>query len=515
MSSDINIGDFLTTRAYLNPDKEVLYDTSADKRLSYDELNRRANKISNALQSMGIEKGDRIGILAYNGHEFIESFFGPAKSGLVIVPLNWRLTAEELSFILNDSGVKAIIFDTDFSAIVEQIKVKVSGDGFIEHWVEIGEQRTAFAQAYEDVLAKHSDAEPNNKASADDNLFIMYTSGTTGFPKGVVHTHATEFWAILTLTNTADMRFSDRYLVLLPLFHVGALTPVIGGVYSGNSLVVQRNFDPQETWALIDREKISTSLAVPSMLNFMLQVQEFEKYNWSSLRWVMSSAAPLPVVTINAYKNLGIEIHQAYGLTETCGAVCLIGPEDAMRKIGSTGKSFFHTKIRIVDEKGRDLPAGTAGEVVVSCGHLMKEYWNRPEATQAIMNDGWLSTGDIAICDEQGFVTIQDRIKDMIISGGENIYPAEIENVLLQHPSVVDTAVIGQASDKWGEVPLAIILKNDEALTKESLLAHCDGKLARFKLPKNVVFVSSIPRNPSGKILKRILREQHAGDCLK
>ena len=298
--------------------------------------------------------------------------------------------------------------------------------------------------------------------------------------------------------------------MLLPLFHVGALTPMLGTVYKGNSMVILRNFDPVKTWSLIEEERITTTLAVPAMLAFMLQVPEFQRFNWSSLRYITSGAAPVPVTTINAYMDLGIEIHQVYGMTETCGPACLIGPDDAIHHVGSTGKSFFHTRVRIVDDQGNDLPPGEAGEILVRGPHIMKEYWGRPEATAETLVDGWLHTGDVAIMDADGFVTIQDRIKDMIISGGENVYPAEIENILLQHPDIADAAVIGQDSEKWGESPLAIVVSKNPALDQEQVLAYCDGKLARYKLPKGVIFIDEIPRNPSGKILKRVLREQYA-----
>ncbi|MGI9287772.1 MAG: long-chain-fatty-acid--CoA ligase [Pseudomonadales bacterium] len=513
MSANINIGDFLTTRAHLNPKKDAVYDVLADRRFSFSELNARANQVCAALRSMGLAKGDRVAVLIYNGHQYMECFFGPAKAGIVVMPLNWRLTAEELSFILTDGGATALIFDTDFLPVVEQIRAMGDAGSDIKNWVEIGGNNAAFATPYEDWLAGESAEEPQHKADGDDNLFIMYTSGTTGLPKGVVHTHSTQLWSVLTMNNTADTHFNDRYLVLLPLFHVGALAPLIGAVYKGNSQTILRNFDPAKTWQLIEQEKIASTLAVPAMLGFMTQVPGFEKYDWSSLRFIMSGAAPLPVSTINAYKDLGIEIHQVYGLTESCGPACLIGPEDAMRKIGSTGKAFFHSEVRIVDEGGVDMPAGEAGEVIVRGAHIMKEYWNRPDATAEAVRDGWLHTGDIAVMDEEGFVTIQDRMKDMIISGGENVYPAEIENVLLQHPDIADAAVIGQDSPKWGESPFAIIVSKSRDLTAADVLAHCNGKLARFKLPKDAAFVDEIPRNPSGKILKRVLREQFPGSA--
>jgi len=511
MSTEINIGEALTTRTFLNPNKEALYDVTADRRLTFAELNARANQTCNALLSLGLEKGERVALLAFNGHPFVECFFGPAKAGLVIMPLNCRLTAEELAFILKDGGARALVFDADLAPVVEQIRAMGDAGSDVEHWICIGDTTPDFAVDYEALLAAQDATEPAEKAGADDNLFIMYTSGTTGHPKGVVHTHRTVMWALFTLSNTADIQLRDKYMVLLPLFHVGALTPLICGVYKGNTLVILRHFDPVQTWSLIETERVTTTLAVPAMLGFMLQVPDFQRYDWSTLRYITSGAAPLPVATIHAYKHLGIEVHQVFGMTETCGPACLIGPDDAMRKIGSTGKSFFHTRVRIVDTEGTDLPPGQAGEILVRGPHIMKEYWNRPEATADTIVDGWLHTGDVAVMDEEGFVTIQDRIKDMIISGGENVYPAEIENVLLHHPGIADAAVIGQDSSKWGESPFAVVVRKDPALTEAEVLAHCGEHLARFKLPKGAAFVDTIPRNPSGKILKRVLREQFPG----
>ncbi len=505
MSYNVNVGDYLYSRARLNPQKEALYDVAADKRFTYTELNLRANQCCAALQKLGLKKGERVGVLCQNRHEFTTSFFGPAKVGIVVVPLNWRLTPAELSFIIQDAGIKCLIFDTEFAAPVEEIKAADTG---IEHFISIGPDTPDFAQDFDGLLESGSTDEPSDKAEGDDNLFIMYTSGTTGNPKGVVHTHNTVMWAVITLNNTADSRENDKYLVMLPLFHVGALAPLIGAMYKGNSLTILQQFDPENAWNIIQQEQITTTLAVPAMLNFMLQVPDFERFDVSSLRYISSGAAPVPVALIERYQALDIKIQQVYGMTETCGPACMIGAEDAVRKVGSTGKAFFHTAVRIVDENGNDQPPGVPGEVLIRGQHIMKEYWNRPEATAETLVDGWLYSGDIAVMDEEGFVTIQDRLKDMIISGGENVYPAEIENLLLSHPQVADAAVIGQNSEKWGESPLAIVVKQDDALTAEDVLKHCDGKLARFKLPKGVEFIDVIPRNPSGKILKRILREQ-------
>jgi acyl-CoA synthetase (AMP-forming)/AMP-acid ligase II len=237
------------------------------------------------------------------------------------------------------------------------------------------------------------------------------------------------------------------------------------------------------------------------------------EHDTSTLRWIMSGAAPVPVSLIKTYESMGIEIHQVYGLTESCGPACLISPDDALVRAGSTGKAFFHTDVRIVREDGSVCAPGEPGEVVVAGQHVMLGYWNRPDATADAIRDGWLHTGDIAVMDEDGFVTIMDRLKDMLISGGENVYPAEIENVILTNPKVADVAVVGIPSAKWGESPLAIVVRKDETLTAEEVIAGCRGHLAPFKMPKAVEFVSEIPRNPSGKILKRELRQRFAYDA--
>ncbi len=505
-----NVGLLLTKRAHLSPDVEAWVDVATSRRFTYTEMNARSNRAANALKKLGVKKGDRIALLMMNSIEFMELFFAIGKIGAVGVPLNWRLVADELCFILKDSGAKTLIYGDDFGEVVDEIHGRGRKGTKLKNYLCLG-NAAKYASDYDEVTGDASSDEPPIGAKDGDDMFIMYTSGTTGLPKGVVHTHETVIWGNLTAVTTADIRYKDRYLTMLPLFHVGALNPMTSCVHCGGTAVVMRAFDPQECWRVIEREKITTMLAVPAMLNFMQQVPEKDTVDFSSLRWCMSGAAPVPVNLIEVYSKMGIEIHQVYGLTETCGPSCLISPDDAIVKAGSTGKAFFHTSVRVVDEKGKNVPRGEIGEVIVKGRHIMKEYWNRPEATKEAIRNGWLYTGDLAIMDEEGFVYIQDRKKDMIISGGENIYPAEIENVILGHPKVKDVAVIGQPSKKWGETPLAIVVKGDDSLTEAEVLEWCHGKLARFKQPQAVEFVDEIPRNPTGKILKRILREQFPG----
>lgn len=503
-----NLGLFLTKRAFLSPDLEAYVEGDGSFRLTYKELNASSNRLANALIADGVEKGERVGLLMMNSREFMEAYFALAKVGAVVVPLNWRLVADELEFILKDSGTQRLIFGNEFVDTVAELHSR--GDKTeVKQWLQVtdGAEAAYFAADYAMFRDQAPDTEPVVRAADDDMLYIMYTSGTTGLPKGVVHTHHSAIWGLVTIGATAEYQDKDRYLACLPMFHVGALTPLAVNVWRGSTNVVMRTFDPVRAWQLIEEEKITTGLAVPAMLNFMLQVP-YDQYDYSTLRWMMTGAAPVPVSLTQQYHDLGIGLLQVYGLTESCGPACLMDADNALRKPGSTGRAFFHTEIRIVGDDGEDCVNGEAGEVWVKGAHIMREYWNRPEATAETLVDGWLRTGDIAIMDDEGFVSIQDRMKDMIISGGENVYPAEIEGVLASHPGITEAAVIGQTSAKWGESPLAIVVKSDESLTEADVINFCQGKLAGFKRPGAAVFVDEIPRNPSGKILKRILREQ-------
>ena len=507
-----NLGLFLTKRAFLSPRKEAYVDSHSDLRLTFAELNERSNRIANSFVEAGIEKGERVGLLLMNSAEFMEAYFGLAKIGAVVVPLNWRLVADELEFILKDSGTARLIFGEEFIDTVADLHGR--GDKTdIRQWLQVdGDTDIAwFADSYQAFRDAGGASEPEIGAADDDMLYIMYTSGTTGLPKGVVHTHNTSVWAILTIAVNTHYREDDRFLGALPMFHVGALTPCAVNVYQGATSVVMRSFTPQLAWELLERERVTTALMVPAMLNFMLQVPDFERFDHSRLRWIMTGAAPVPVSLTRRYLDLGIGVRQVYGLTESCGPACLMDAEDSLRKPDSTGKSFYHTQVRVVNEAGEDCAPGEPGEVLVAGAHIMREYWNRPEATAETIVDGWLHTGDVATMDEEGFVSIQDRIKDMIISGGENVYPAEIEGVLVTHPDIADAAVIGQPSETWGESPLAILVKSSDGLTEADVFDHCQGRLARFKQPKAVQFIDEIPRNPSGKILKFLLRERFPG----
>ncbi len=509
----INIGTLLTNRARLTPDRDAYVDSASGRRVTFAALDKGSNRLCNALLSLGIKPGERVALAMMNSLEFVEAYFAVAKLGGVVVPLNWRLVADELEFILKDSGSSTLIFGDEFAELMAELNSRGNKTD-IAHWIQVSDSTgdSYFSRDYATFRDAGSELAPEIGAFDEDLLYIMYTSGTTGLPKGVVHTHRTAFWALLTFSASCDLRDADVYLAALPMFHVGALIPVTLNVYRGVTSLVMREFDPAIAWQLIQDEAVTVTLLVPAMLNFMVQVPNLDRFDRSRLRWIQSGASPLPVNLIRKYAELGIEVLQIYGLTESCGPACVISAEHALAKIGSTGQAFFHTEVRVVSDEGDDCKPFEQGEVWVKGEHIMVGYWNRPEASaETITQDGWLRTGDVATVDEDGFVYIQDRIKDMIISGGENVYPAEIENVISAHPEVAEVAVIGQPSERWGESPFAVVVAGDETLEAADVLSFCDGKLARFKRPVGVAFVDVIPRNANGKVLKRELRETFPG----
>lgn len=511
----MNIGGQLRRRAELNPGVEALVDAAAARRFTFAQLDERTDRAAHALMGAGLQTGDRVATLTPNGHQFVVAFYAAARAGLVTVPLNWRLVADELTFMLRDSGATMLVFDAEYDGVVAELRARGGGDHGtpVVHWLRAGPDCPAWASDF-DALLDHTPTAPvATGARGDDRLFIMYTSGTTGLPKGVVHTHDSVQWAVLTMNASIDVRFRDRYLIALPLFHVAALAPLIECIYLGATTVVLRGFDPLGIWQVFCDEQITTTLAVPAMLNLMLATYDPERRDALALRWIMSGASPVPPSLIASYAELGFEILQVYGLTETCGPACVIGSDDALDRIGSTGKAFFHTDVRIVDEHGADVGPGVSGEILVRGRHLMAGYWNRPQATAEAIIGGWLHTGDVAVRDADGFVYVHDRIKDMIISGGENVYPAEIEDILLTHPGVADVAVLGMPSVRWGESPYAVVVRADPDLDEATVLDHCTGRLAKFKLPTRAVFIDTIPRTPTGKTLKHKLRGQFSPDA--
>jgi len=498
----VNIGHFMTRRALLTPDRIGLVCEGA--RRTYRELDERANRLANAAKEMGVGHGDRVAVLALNESEYYDLLFGLGKIGAVLVPINYRLAAPEVQYILSDSGAKVVFCGKEYVELIDTIRKDVPAREF----VTISDSPPPWSKQYETVIGASSDREPEIQGGDDDTLTILYTSGTTGRPKGAELTHAYYFWSSVNLMATLGVAIGERPLIALPLFHIGALAGPPWFVYQGAQTILMRSLDPQRFLELLGEEKVTGFGSVPALLDFLKFVPNFEQYDWSSVKIILVYAAPVPVTLLKEYEAAGIEVRQLYGLTE-CNTGSVLGSEDALTKLGSCGRPFFHTEVRIVDENGHDVGPDEKGEVWLRAPNMMKGYLNRPEESAAALKDGWLHTGDIAQMDSEGYLYIMDRKKDMIISGGENIYPAEIEDELLANPKIADVAVIGYPHEKWGEAVKAIIVvKPGEQLTEKELIEWCQGKIGRFKIPKQVVFTEAIPRTPTGKILKRVLRDQ-------
>jgi len=500
----INVGEFLARRAALDPDREGL--VFSETRLTYREFNRETNRVARALASLGVRKGDRVGLLSMNSPRFCEVFFAVAKLGGVLVTLNWRLAPPELEWICANAGVSVLVFGGEFRPAVEAMRPNLAAT----HCTVVDGDALPWAPSLDFLAAGAPDGEPSVEAGDDDPLLIMYTSGTTGRPKGAVITHANLFWATVTVELTLDFRLGDRVLIVMPLYHIGAIDYLMICVHRGCTTVLMRAFDAPRMLETIRSERVDTFLAVASMLQALREVEGFDEAV-ARVRWLLCGAAPVPVPLIEAYAGRGITIQQSYGLTETTGPAAVLGPERAIEKAGSTGKPFFHTEVRVVDDRGSDTAPRQVGEVLVRGPHVIREYWRDPEGTAQAIRDGWLHTGDLAWRDKEGFLYIVDRKKDMIVSGGENIYPAEVESCLYGHPAVAEVAVIGLPDPKWGESPCAVVVPRAGArLSHDEVAAFCQGKIARYKIPKSVVVSSEpLPRNPTGKVLKRVLRERY------
>ncbi len=502
----LNAGQVLTERAKIAPHVEAVVDTASGTRMSFRQLNERTNQTANTLLGLEFSPGERIACLMSNQTQYVESFYACAKAGFVFVALNWRLTVPELSYQLMDCGATAVIYGADQKPLVEPLREQFPS----VRWLLADEGDYAAA------VDNAATAEPPIGATGEDPLFMMYTSGTTGRPKGALMSHSADIAWLASMLATSDLHHGERNLIVAPLFHIAGLGLMLTGVYRGMTTVLLKQFDPAVMWDLVDAENITGFFAVPAMLAFMYQHPKRATAARPALRWVICGAAPVPVTLIEAYLTMGVEILQVYGLTETHGGICLMSPEHARAKIGSTGMPYFGIDVRVVDKAGNPVPPGIPGEVVTRGPHLISGYWNRPEATQETIREGWFHTGDIAEVDAEGFIYIKDRSKDMVISGGENVYPAEVEDVLSGHQGVREVGVIGQPSARWGESVCAVIVrgdgwKGDDDLLVQELRTLAQSRLARFKQPKSYVFINALPRNPSGKILKRMLREQFPG----
>jgi fatty-acyl-CoA synthase len=502
---NMNVGEWPARWAKRYPEEPCM--KYGELELTKGDFNRRVNRLSHALLGSGIHKGDRVAVLMGNSHVFLEILFAVSKLGAIMVPLNFRLSPAELEFILNDSEPVLLIYSPEFISIVDALRDKVPSLKRLVSELQGGPQQDL---EYESWVSDKSDQEPapESEVTFDDPHFIMYTSGTTGKPKGAVITQGNTQWNVINGATTYGIGNQDVMICSAPLFHVGALnvsaTPAL---YSGLKLVIQRFFDPSEVLRLIEQEKVSIMFGIPVMFLFMTYVPEFSSTDFSSVRFFIAGGSPCPRSLMETYMERGVAFNQGYGMTETAPGITALRTEDSLRKLGSCGKPLLHTDVKVMDNTGRELSPGETGEVLVKGPNVMKEYWRRPDATAETIVDGWLHTGDMGYFDEEGYLFLMDRKKDMYISGGENVYPAEVEDAIMRFDKVAEVGVIGISDEKWGEVGLAIVVPHkDMEVKEEEIIEFCRSKLAKYKIPKKVVFAESLPRTLTGKILKKDLK---------
>jgi fatty-acyl-CoA synthase len=485
------------------PDKVAAVDLASERRFTYAEFDSRIARLAAHLRDrLKVGRGDRIAVLALNTTDTLEIQFACGRIGAIFLPLNTRLTVPELQFIVGDAAPKVMVHDADLA----EIALSVAKLCHVERSLLLGPDGS-----YEAAIAAAKPLDRSEDVTLDDVSTIMYTSGTTGQPKGAIITHGMTFWNCVNLGGPAFISPSSVLLTVLPLFHTGGLNCYTNPVlHAGGTVLIMRAFDPGAALQLISdpARGINSFFGVPSIYQFMAQHPAFESADFSRLIIGGVGGAPMPVPLLKVWEARGVALQQGYGMTETSPAVLTLDRQDAARKAGSSGKPVLHTEVRIVRPDGRDADVGELGELWVKGPNVTPGYWNRPDANVSSFTDGWLHTGDATRVDEDGFYYIVDRWKDMYISGGENVYPAEVENVLHQIAAIAEAAIIGVPDAQWGEVGMAIVaLKPGHTLTEAEIHAHCAENLARFKCPRLIRFVDALPRNATGKIHKPTLRK--------
>lgn len=489
MNSYLTLGTWIRDRGRLTPDRVAIDFT--DRTVTYGELDRDSSRLAAEMTDRGVRKGDRVAVLADNCPEYVTLFFACAKAGLIMTPLNWRLAPLELAYQIDHSETALLAVSRSRLEQAQQALAKAGHRPPIRVLEE-----TPSADGDVDVVV-----------ADDDPLFLIYTSGTTGRPKGAVLTHANCFWTNTAIDRLMDVTTFDVVLQILPQFHVGGwnVQPLLAW-WKGATVVLEPDFDPGRALDLIERKRITTMMGVPATYLFMAEHPTFDIADLSSLRMAVVGGAPMPESLIRTWNERGVALVQGYGLSEASPNVLGLPPEYARDKVGFAGKAYPHLEVALAGSDGQILEGPATGELLVRGPSVFAGYWNDPEATAAALRDGWLHTGDVAERDPDGFYRIRDRLKDMYISGGENVYPAEVESVLAAHPQVVEVAVIGVPDPRWGETGVAVVVTR-QPVDPTELLDWCRARLARYKVPKEIHFVDALPRSGMNKVLKRELFE--------
>jgi long-chain acyl-CoA synthetase len=516
--ANTTIADVVRNHAAERPDAPALI--FEGRTVTFGELDRRSSQVAQALRAAGVTAGDRVAFVDKNGIEWFDVTFGLAKLGAVSVSVNWRLAAPEMATIIRDAGARVVIVGPDFVGHVEQIEaelpevrtiVAIGGDGAgDDRWV-----------AYDEWAGAHPAEDPGVVSAGPDVAFQLYTSGTTGLPKGVMLTNDNFFKGVLGITEQWRFTPDSVNLAMMPMFHIAGAGWSMVGLDQGCATVVLRDVDPAQILSVIPAHGVTNAFMVPAVIQFLLATPGVESTDFSTLRALVYGASPISErVLVKGMETFGCEFIQVYGLTETTGAITQLDgvdhdPVNKPQLLRSCGKPYPWVEMRTVDSAGEDVPVGHVGELWTRSHQNTIGYWNNPAATaDAITPDGWFRTGDAAYLDADGYIYLHDRVKDMIVTGGENVYPAEVENVLMKHPGVADVAVIGVPDQRWGEAVKAIVVPTSSspdgpAVSEADLIAFAREHLAGYKLPKSVDFADVLPRNPSGKLLKRELREPY------
>jgi len=495
-------GDILGERTRLTPDAEALLELKTGQRFSYGELNTRAMKWAGILRhTLSLEKGERLGLLCGNRVEFLDVFFGAIKAGVVVVPLNTHLAGRELEEIIRDATVRTLIYDVEFSEIVREMRPQTP----VESWVSLDESAVPGDKTADVLLNSDLPPLPFQKIRPDDVCTLLYTSGTTGSPKGVMIPHRMVAWNGYNTVACWQLRSDDVSSIFTPLYHAGGLGAFLIPIFTiGGRIVLHTRFDSEEVWKTIEKEECTVVLGVPAIWKMLAENPGFENIDISHIRWLISGGAPLPPSLVELYRKRGLVLRQGYGLTEV-GVNCFaMTDRDAWEHPGSIGKPMMFTEAMLVTENGEEVEPGEVGELLLRGPHVSAGYWHNPDATaEAYDEDGFFHTGDLAKCDKDGFFYISGRRKEMFISGGVNIYPAEIEAVLTQHPAILDCAVVGVPHEKWGEVGVAFLVfaERMEILPAE-MIKWLEKRIARYKVPKHIVILDRLPRTAYGKVLR-------------
>jgi acyl-CoA synthetase (AMP-forming)/AMP-acid ligase II len=516
----MNTTDFLSIANAICPERDCI--VFEGKRWTYAQMWERANKLANALRKIGAEKGDRIGILQVNCNQYVEAYYASAMMGAIFVPLNFRAKSDELSYMIANAEAKILFVGSRYSEMVDAMLPELPT---VKHCISI-DRKEEKRLYYEDVVGSASSDESFIEIGDDDITMLMYTAGTTGRPKGVPLRHNAFVSYVLENVEPASPDIEEKNLLTVPLYHVAGIQAMLAAIYGGRTLVMMRQFEVKEWLEAIQKEKATRAMLVPTMLKRVIDDPEFNRYNLSSLKVVTYGAAPMPFEVINrAIKTMPwVKFINAFGQTETASTITSLGPEDhniegteeekqkkLKRLSSSIGRPLPDVEVKIVDGEGKPLPSLEVGEIWARGPRIMTGYWRDEQKTSQVMTqDGWLRTGDMGWMDEEGYIYLAGRGDDMIIRGGENISPEEVENVLHSHPKVEEAAVIGVPDPEWGQEPRAVVvLKKGKDATSEEIIEYCRSKLSGFKRPRSVVFLDSLPRNPMGKVLRKKLREEY------